>query len=177
MADNASVKSDSTTELYKVASDLVTYSGDPAYIQVARLVHVAGAEGSKVVSEIADPTGLNTHPTPATSGGCSNYHVVSAASANAANIKASAGQVYGIDVYNNAAYPVYVKLHNTAGTPTPGAGVVRTVGVQSGARARVEFPTGLAFATGIGISIVKDIADAGATAVAASDCCVDLEYK
>jgi hypothetical protein len=106
----------------------------------------------------------------------SNYHAVSAATTNAANVKASAGTVVGYDIFNNGAYPVYVKLHNTAGTPTAGSGVVRTIGVQAGTRA--VSPPGLSFAlgTGIGISIVKGIADADATAVAASDCVVDLSY-
>jgi hypothetical protein len=116
-------------------------------------------------------------PTPTTSGGCSTSHTVSAASTNAANVKASAGQVYGVDVFNVAAYPIYVKFHNTAGTPTAGAGVVRTIGVQGGVRGRAEFPVGLAFATGIGLSITKGLADADTTAVAAADCVVDIDYK
>lgn len=125
-----------------------------------------------------DPTsGLTVNAVPSTTGGCSTYHAVAGASTNTANVKASAGQVYGVVVFNNAAYPVYVKLHNTAGTPTAGAGVVRTIGVQAGATVSASFPRGLAFGTGIGISIVKDIADAGTTVLVASDCVVDLEYK
>src|ERR1700757_4598028 len=64
--------------------------------------------------------------------GCTPYHVVSAATTNAANVKASPGQVYGWRIFNNTGYPVYIKLHNTAGTPTPGSGVVETIGVQAG---------------------------------------------
>jgi hypothetical protein len=114
---------------------------------------------------------------PWTSGGLSNYHVVSAGSTNVANIKASAGQVYSITVYNNAAYPVYVKLHNTSGTPTAGSGVVRTVGVPAGGGNNWNSDIGVAFSSGIGISILKDITDAGTTAVLASDCVVDVMYK
>jgi hypothetical protein len=139
-----------------------------------------------------DPTGTTTQPvsiasgsigntgfnvTPATSGGLSDYHVVSAASTNTANVKASAGQLYGFDIFNNANYPIYVKLHNTAGTPTAGSGVVQTIGVQAGSGKSWSSDIGRAFSTGIGISIVKDIADAGTTAVAASDCVVDLFYN
>ncbi len=64
--------------------------------------------------------------------GCIPYHVVAAGSTNAANIKAAPGQVYGWNIYNNAGYPIYVKLHNTAGTPTPGSGVIQTIAVQAG---------------------------------------------
>lgn len=113
-----------------------------------------------------------------TSGGCSNFHLVSAGSDNATRIKASAGQVYGIRVFNNAAYPVYVKLHDTAANPpTAGSGVVKTVGVQAGTQRDLEIPKGMVFSTGIGVSIVKGITDASTTAVVASDCVIDVEYK
>jgi len=109
--------------------------------------------------------------------GASFYHVVAAASTNAANIKASAGRVQGWSIFNAADYPVYVKFHNTAGTPTAGSGVVYTIGVQAGTHVNFDDDDGLAFATGIGISITKLIADADATAVAASDCVVNVHYK
>lgn len=112
----------------------------------------------------------------ATPHGCSIYHKVSAATTNAANVKASPGQIYGWRIFNNAAYPVYVKLHNTAGTPTPGSGVVQSIGVQAGLSDGEFFPVGLAFDTGVGISIVQGISDSDATAVALSDCVVDLFY-
>jgi len=111
--------------------------------------------------------------------GCSTYHHVSTADTNAANIKASPGQVYGWRIFNSSSgfYPVYIKLHNTAGTPTAGAGVVQTIGVQAGVADDFFLPVGIAFATGIGISIVKGIADADTSAVAAADCVVDIFYK
>lgn len=105
------------------------------------------------------------------------YHAVAGASTNVANIKASAGTLFHINVYNNADYPIYVKLHNTAGTPTAGSGVVYTVGVQAGVGREVTMPQGgRSFATGIGISIVKGIADNDATATVASDAVVDVIY-
>lgn len=125
----------------------------------------------------ANTTAWKVSDTPVTSGGCSNYHVVAAASTNTANIKASAGQVYGWAIFNAAAYNVYVKLHNTSGTPTAGSGVIKTIGVPAGGGNNIDLSKGIAFGTGIGISIVKDIADAGTTAVAASDCVVDIHYK
>ena len=160
MADNAGVKSDAVATLFNVAADEATYSGDAAKIQLVRLVEVFGAEGAKVILDAL-----------------SNYHVVSAGSVNAASIKASPGRVYCIHVFNNGAYPVYVKFHNTAGTPSAGSGVVFTVGCQAGVARDIELPGGLPFSTGIGITIVKDIADGGTTAVLASDCVVDVGYK
>ena len=104
--------------------------------------------------------------------------MVAAATANAANIKASAGRVYGYSIFNNSTlYPVFVKLYNTAGTPTVGTGVVQTIGVQAGESINVEFSAGITYSTGIGISITKGITFTDATAVALSDCVVNIFYK
>lgn len=108
--------------------------------------------------------------------GCSEFHLVSGAGTNANNVKASPGQLYGYRVYNNAGYPIYVKLHNTAGTPTAGSGVVATIAVQAGQAEKGFIPPGRAFSTGIAMTIVKGIADADTSSVAANDCVVDLLY-
>lgn len=114
---------------------------------------------------------------PQTSGGTSDYHKISAASNNADTIKASAGQVYGVSVFNNAQYPVYVKLYNKASAPAPASDTpIRTIGVQAGVCRDVPIFYGLACATGIAIAIVKGIADNDNTSVAASDCAVDVDY-
>lgn len=49
MADNLAVTAGTGTN---IASDEVTYSGDTAKLGIVRLVHVTGAEGSKVTSEL-----------------------------------------------------------------------------------------------------------------------------
>lgn len=118
--------------------------------------------------------------TPATTGGLSTFHLVGAATDNATNVKASAGQVYSITAFNLSASPRYLKFHNTAGTPTAGSGVVRTVlipGNTAGAGAVINIDKGLAFSTGIGISIVAGIADSNTTAIGASEVVVDIGYK
>jgi hypothetical protein len=87
-----------------------------------------------------------------TSARFSNDHTVAAASTNAKNIKASAGLLAGVRIFNNAPYPIFVKFHNTAGVPTAGAGVVKTIGVQAGMPRDVEIDGGHYFSTGIGMS-------------------------
>jgi hypothetical protein len=47
----------------------------------------------------------------------STFHLVSAATTNATNIKASAGTVNGWYIYNSNANARKVAFHNTAGTP------------------------------------------------------------
>ena len=117
--------------------------------------------------------------TPQTSGGYSNNSINAAASNNATSVKGSAGQVFGVNVYNNAAYPIYVKLYNKATAPAPGtdnALLTRRIGVQAGTQRDLTFAAGLPHSTGIGLAIVKGITDTDNTSVAANDCLVEVEY-
>ena len=113
---------------------------------------------------------------PATSGGLSAFHLVSAATTNATSVKASAGQVFGWFVVNTASAYRYVKFHNTAGTPTAGSGVVWVLGIPGGGAANLAFETGIAFTTGIAITTVTGVADTDATAVAANDLNINIFY-
>lgn len=116
---------------------------------------------------------------PETSGGLSAKHFVAAASDNATNLKASAGQVYSIDGYNNAAYPVYFKLYNSASSPTGcgATGLFKVVGLQAGTQHTLQSEEGWALGTGIGYCLTKGIADSDDTAVLLSDAVVDIGYK
>jgi hypothetical protein len=181
LADNVTL--DASVGTFVPACDELTYSGDTAKVQVMRMVHVSGSEGSKTHSEVAGAAGtiaasaFSAHTLASTSGGYSNFHLVSAATTNATNIKASAGQIYAINVHNVAATVLYLKFHNTAGTPTAGASVVYTVAVQSDVPREIVFPHGLVFSTGIGITTVTGITDASAVAVGASELVIDVSYK
>ncbi|MFZ2541119.1 MAG: hypothetical protein WAW75_05015 [Gallionella sp.] len=116
----------------------------------------------------------------ATSGGLSKFHLVSAASTNATNLKSSAGQVYAITAFNLNAAAMYLKLHNTAGTPTAGTGVTDTFlipGNTAGAGLVINIDKGIVFTTGIGITLVTGITDASAVAVAASEIVLNIYFK
>lgn len=139
---------------------------------------VAGGTSSNPVR--VDPVGTTTQPVSIavpTTGGYTGYHFVAAGSGDAQSVKASAGHLYGVHVFNLRATPIHVKFHNTAGVPTPGAAVTLTISVQAGMSRDVPFPAGRVFATGIGVSIVTGIADADGTGVTAGDCVVDIDYK
>ena len=110
----------------------------------------------------------------------SMYHLVAANSTNAASVKASAGHVTAVQCSNINAAIRYLKFHNTAGTPTAGSGVVWTVpipGSTAGGIANLNFGDNpLYFSTGIGITVVTDVADSGTTAVAASEIHINIAY-
>lgn len=117
---------------------------------------------------------------PATSGGLDTFHLVGAASTNATNLKASAGQVFFISAFNLNAAPRYLKFHNTAGTPTAGSGVVASYlipGNTAGAGLVINIDKGLAFGTGIAITLTTGIADNDTGAISASEVVVNIGYK
>lgn len=116
-------------------------------------------------------------PQAATTGGATPYSKISAGGGDAASIKGSAGQLYGIHVSNKGATACYVKLYDSSSAPTVGSGTPKKrIYVPAGATRDLVFPVGVAFALGIGLTIVTDVADAGTTAVAANDVIVEAEY-
>lgn len=115
---------------------------------------------------------------PGTSGGVTPFHAVAAASTNATSLKASAGQLYGASIYNNATYPVYWKFYNKASSPTVGTDtVVFEVPVQSGTEREIHTEQGIVFGTGIAYALTKGITDADTTAVLLSDAEISGFYK
>lgn len=114
---------------------------------------------------------------PATSGGLTTFHLVSAATTNATNVKASAGQLYGYYIYNSNASARKVAFHNTSGTPTAGASVFFSIVIPPTAGANVSFASGIAFSSGIGITTVTGLADNDSAAVALNDLVINLFYK
>lgn len=138
------------------------------------------AETTKVIGTVNVSTGQTITEVPATSGGLSKFHLVGAGTTNATNIKASAGQVYSITAFNIGATPIYVKFHNTAGTPTAGSGVTDTYlipGNTSGAGMVINIDKGVSFSTGIGITTVTGITDASTVAIAADTLVLNIYYK
>lgn len=138
------------------------------------------AETTKVIGTVNVSTGQTITDVPATSGGLSKFHLVGAGTTNATNIKASAGQVYAITAFNIGATPIYIKFHNTAGTPTAGSGVTDTYlvpGNTAGAGVVINLDKGVAFSTGIAITTVTGITDANTTAIAADNLVLNIYYK
>jgi hypothetical protein len=191
------VASDNTP--FPVKTDQTTHgTTDLVAADITKVAGVAIAQGNGTaatairVSLPTDGTGVvqpgntaNTTPwlvtdTASTTGGLSKFHLVGAATTNATNVKASAGQVYAITAFNVASTPIYLKFHNTAGTPTAGTAVTDTYlvpGNTAGAGVVINLDKGITFSTGIGISTVTGIADADTTAIAASSLVCNVYYK
>lgn len=164
--------------------DLPGDSGNGLDVDVTRLPALAAGTNNigdvDVLTLPALPAGTNligaVNVKPATSGGLTTYHLVSAATTNATVVKASAGQLFGWYIYNSNVAARKLAFHNAAATPTAGASIYFTVMIPGGSAANVEFTNGIAFSAGISITTVTGLADADAVAVALNDLNINLWY-
>lgn len=118
-------------------------------------------------------TGYAQLPAPST------YRLLSAAaSVNAANIKNAAGAVKGIQGYNAKTSPVFLKFFNKTTAPTVGTDTpTKTLYLPASSAFALDFGTGLAFATGIGIALTGAAADNDTTVLSAGDVvCLNVDY-
>lgn len=143
-----------------------------------RVKPVWGTDGSQIDTSVSSPMPVQLITN--TSGGASMYSLVSAASANATNVKSSSGKLHAIAVFNTNAAVRYIKLYNSASAPTAGSGtpVLRFAipGATTGGGFVLNFEQGIAFSSGIGFTLVTGAADADSTGVAASEILVNLVY-
>lgn len=115
---------------------------------------------------------------PHTSGGLTPYSAISTAAVLSAQIKGSAGQVYSMQGFSIDATAVYVRLYNQTGAPadTDNANIVWRGMVPTNGGFVLKFPSGLAFATGIGIRATTGITDTDTGALSASEVLVNVQY-
>lgn len=99
----------------------------------------------------------------------SAYALTTTAAAIAASVKASAGQMHEITVFNSSAATIYLKFYNKASAPAPASDVpIHVEPIAAGAAFRWEFgPIGKRFATGIALGITGGVANTDTTAIAA----------
>ncbi len=114
-------------------------------------------------------------------GGLNDFHLVSAATNNATNIKNAGGKVYGYDIYNTNAAVRYVKLYNKATAPAPAtdnALLIRTIGIPPSGKAVLHIAAGLAgFTNGIGLATTTGSSDTDNTSVGAGDLIIEIDWK
>lgn len=151
-----------TAALVKAASSGAAAASDPALVVTLRDTNNNVQSGAPVSIVAQTPT--------ATANGNTASRVNAANSTNATSLKASAGQLYEIDVFNVAAYNVFLKFYNKASAPTVGTDTpVITIPIQAGGGYSRTFAMGRTFATGIAYAITKLQADSDTTVVAAGD--------
>ena len=126
----------------------------------------------------SNPFLVTTVPS-ASAGGTTLYTLTLAASTNATNVKASAGQLYSISGFNaSSATPVWISLYNNAGTPTCGTSIIQQFlipGSTTGTGFVYDFSSPKAFATGIAFCATTGIAGTGSPA--ATTYVLNIDYK
>lgn len=119
----------------------------------------------------------NTVVASTTSAATVIYTVNSGATTNAANIKASGANVYGLSVMNASATTKYVRLFNLATAPTVGTSVpIMVVAVPATSSKEIEYVPAVRFGTGLAVAITGGAAATDATAVAAGDVQLLVSY-
>lgn len=169
-----SVRQDTATQLAGTDGDYA-----PLITDASGKLHTSSSQaGTWTVQpgNTANTTAWLTSARPGTSGGLTTYHLVSAASANATVVKASAGQLFGWYIYNSNAAARKLVFHNASSTPTAGASVFFSVVIPPTSGANVFSDIGIVFSTGIAITTVTGLADSDSTSVAANDLIVNLFY-
>lgn len=133
------------------------------------------------------PAGTNTiggvTQTPTTSGGTSISSNLVANNHTSVAIKASAGQVFGIEAFNNGATIAYLKLYNaaqgstTCGSGTPVARYMIPAATAGGAGFISMNVNGDAYSTAISSCVVTGIADNDASDPAATTYLFNVHIK
>lgn len=105
------------------------------------------------------------------------YTVNSAASTNAATIKASAGNLYHFTAMNASAATKYVRFFNKASNPTMGTDVpIAVVAIPATSSKEMNWIIPIRFSTGIAVAITGGAAATDSTNVAAGDVQLLVSY-
>ncbi len=149
---------------------------------------VLAAETTKVIGTVnpgntANTTAWIVQPIGGTTNGNTNYVLEPAASDNHAVVKAGAGTVYSIEVFNNSATVNYIRLYN-ATTGFNGCNSATNLTWEgmipantSVAGAIMNKAIGLAFSTGISICVTSGYGQTNTSNATASAMAVNVEYK
>lgn len=109
-----------------------------------------------------------------------SFTLISAASTNATSLKASAGTLYSLEVFNINAAVRYIKFYNKASAPTVGTDTpVATYaipGATTGGGFVISWPFGKDFSTGIAYALTTGGAATDTNAVAATEIFVNGSY-
>jgi len=164
------------------------YVSGARWFRVRSTSYTSGTQVWKVVfNAIAqDPNPqVNIVGTSAVSGGVTNtpatptqYALNSAATNNLVAVKATAGTLYGARAFNAGAAVAYLKLYNKATAPVLATDVpVMVLPIAAGAYADIDVGVlGSRFTLGIAIATTGLAADTDATAVAAAQLKITLDY-
>lgn len=135
--------------------------------------------GTPAVTLSGASNAVNATPVTYATNSTTTVNLNSAASTNATLVKASAGIIYTIQANNTTASAKYLRLYNLTTAPTVGTSTpVMVVTIPAASSVTVPIGSvGLKFATGISYAITNAAAYLDATAVAAGDVQLLINYQ
>lgn len=144
------------------------------------MIGVSSVDGETIVPVAVNPlTGALISELDAI--GTIAYHLVSANTTNATNVKSSAGNLWNVQAFNNSSTIYYLKLFDKASAPNLGTDVpIKTLLIphNSGDGAGFILPAdnAFSFANGISFAITGGIADNDSSACAANAVVINFDY-
>lgn len=156
-----------------------------ALVLGALVVAVGLSVGPASTQNVTVSPTVNATSVPTTSGGLSVFSAIVANNTTSVAVKATAGQIYGIDAYSisSTATAAWLKIYNatqgstTCGSGTPVARILIPATGASGSGQVWHDPNGDAYSTAITYCVTTGIADNDTTAPAASSYVVNFHYK
>lgn len=165
------------------AEDAAHGSGDTGAMMLGvrsdTLAALGGTTGDYVPPQMNSVGAMYVQTMPHTAGGTSIFRSIDLDETEE-EAKATAGQLYMLDVYNNdAAAEMFIKVYDATaasvvvGTTTP----VMTVPCAASTHCRIEMSHGIAFANAITFAATTAVADSDTGAPDANDVVVNVLYK
>jgi hypothetical protein len=169
---------DSTISAATVAANVITLSvlqGGETNGDKLRIDYDVESSDTLAFADTIQP--ILVLPT-ATDNGLLSYKLITAATTNATNVKASAGKVYLLDMFNSDTVGYWVKMYNKASAPTVGTDVpVATRFVPAGGGAVIATAEGIPFTTGIAFGTTLNATDSDTTVVTtANKLVINIRY-
>lgn len=150
---------------------------------MANILQYVGLGGTKMAARLWVDRGDGSYADPvpvltAASNGLTSSRIVAAATTNISVLKATPGNIARIDLFNVAAYDVFLKLYNKATSPVLASDVpIHTYPIKAGSALWRHFDVGGKwFSLGVSIAITKLIADTDTTVLVAGDVTGSIEW-
>jgi hypothetical protein len=156
-------------------------SDDISSVHFPRLKLIHGADGTND-GDISTANPFPVRVIPVTADGCSIFRSLDLDETEE-EVKATAGQVYGLMFSNMATSSRFLKFYNataanvTVGTTTPVITLALPGNSSDDVSGVFSFPQGIAFSTAITVAATTGIADNDTGAPSANDVLVNVFYK
>jgi hypothetical protein len=136
------------------------------------------------VTMASNQPALATAATAVATGGAATTGNIAANNTTNVVVKASAGTLYGVQLYGIGSVPAYLKIYNSTsttcgtGTPVKRLMIPAAATAANGNGSNVSFgPQGIAFSTGITYCVTTGITDADTTAPATNSYLINIDWN